>query len=406
MRIYPFNKSPVFTLVAVVLLLTSPLVVADGGATRTPANSAGDDQTSSAENGEIIDLNPSRLPVVTPDGMESVTSMRVDSSTALIQGYVAYDLDQAQSYPTTDDATSAVPGGFITLDTFLAAPGNPNAPDTVDITIEIDLTGIFEINTGAPTMILQGDIALTTFDPTNPFDGLIYQTTFGFLSSALNDVNNPVSTNFASTVNALLGDDPQDFDGGAVIIDSQVLDDLSAKLTLTVPVTLGDSFLLTGFVLGGIGPQPDPADIDPEDPLDVVASSGVIDYSNSANIRILVPEGYAFEGEDPLLDNVVLVGGDSDSDGEPDATDNCTNVSNASQLDSDGDGYGNACDGDFNNDCIVNFLDIAAFANEFLGTNAIFDLNGDGAVNFLDFSSLANAFLSIPGPGLSTGLCE
>ncbi len=406
MRFYPFNKSTILTLVSVALLLTSPLVVADGGATRTPANSFGDDQTSSAENGEIIDLNPNRLPVVTPDGMESVTSMRVDSSTALIQGYVAYDLDQAQSYPTSDDVSSAATGGFITLDTFLAAPGNPNAPDTVDITIELDLTGFFEINAGAPTMILQGDIALTTFNLANPAGGLIYQTTFGFLSSALNDVNNPVSTNFGSTVNALFGGDPQDFNGGAVIINSQALDDLSAKLTLTVPVTLGDSFLLTGFVLGGIAPQPDPADLDPEDPVDVVPSSGVIDFSNSANIRILVPEGYAFEGDDSLLDNIVLVPGDSDSDGEPDATDNCTNVSNANQLDSDSDGYGNACDGDFNNDCIINFGDIAAFANEFLGTNATFDLNGDGAVNFPDFSILANAFMSNPGPGLSTGLCE
>ncbi len=404
MRIYPFSSSSILALVA--LLLTSPLVVADGGATRTPANSAGDDQTSSAEDGEIIDLNPNRLPVVTPDGMESVTSMRVDSSTALIQGYVAYDLDQAQSYPTSDDVSGAVTGGFITLDTFLAAPGNPDAPDTVDITIEIDLSGLFEINAGAPTMLLQGDLALTTFDPANLADGLIYQTTFGFLSSALNDVNNPVSTNFGSTVNSLFGGEPQSFDGGAVIINSQAPDDLSAKLTLTVPVTLGDSFLLTGFVLGGIAPQPDPADIDPEDPVDVLPSSGVIDFSNSASIRILVPEGYAFEGDDPLLDNIVLVSGDSDSDGQPDATDNCTEVANASQLDSDSDGYGNACDGDFNNDCIVNFIDLAAFSNEFLGTNAIFDLNGDGTVNFLDFASLANAFLSIPGPGLSTGLCE
>src|SRR5688500_1997304 len=38
---------------------------------------------------------------------------------------------------------------------------------------------------------------------------------------------------------------------------------------------------------------------------------------------------------------------DSDGDSVVDAFDNCTAVANANQLDSDGDGYGNACDADF-----------------------------------------------------------
>ena len=35
---------------------------------------------------------------------------------------------------------------------------------------------------------------------------------------------------------------------------------------------------------------------------------------------------------------------DSDSDGEPDATDNCVDVANQDQADADGDGQGDACD--------------------------------------------------------------
>ncbi len=95
---------------------------------------------------------------------------------------------------------------------------------------------------------------------------------------------------------------------------------------------------------------------------------------------------------------------DSDSDGVADSVDNCTDIANADQTDADADGYGNACDSDFNNDCVVNFIDIAAFAGEFLGTNAVFDINSDGAVNFLDFVVVSQEFLQVPGPGL--GVCD
>jgi uncharacterized protein (TIGR03790 family) len=41
---------------------------------------------------------------------------------------------------------------------------------------------------------------------------------------------------------------------------------------------------------------------------------------------------------------------DTDGDGVPDASDNCIEVPNADQRDTDGDGYGNICDGDVDND--------------------------------------------------------
>ena len=40
-------------------------------------------------------------------------------------------------------------------------------------------------------------------------------------------------------------------------------------------------------------------------------------------------------------------GGDLDSDGVPDASDNCVLVQNPTQCDTDSDGFGNHCDGDF-----------------------------------------------------------
>lgn len=89
---------------------------------------------------------------------------------------------------------------------------------------------------------------------------------------------------------------------------------------------------------------------------------------------------------------------DGDGDGFGDDLDNCISANNPSQTDTDSDGFGNACDPDINNDCAVNFVDISAFANEFLGTNPLFDFNSDGAVNFVDFGVMTAAFGQPPGP--------
>jgi len=97
---------------------------------------------------------------------------------------------------------------------------------------------------------------------------------------------------------------------------------------------------------------------------------------------------------------LLSVEGDLNSDGDDvtDSFDNCTRVTNAGQVDTDGDGFGNACDVDTNNDCVVNFLDVSAFSEAFLSTNELFDFNVDGVVNFLDFNLVSQYFLGAPGP--------
>jgi hypothetical protein len=95
---------------------------------------------------------------------------------------------------------------------------------------------------------------------------------------------------------------------------------------------------------------------------------------------------------------------DTDGDGVPDPQDNCKLVANPTQLDADGDGYGNACDADLNNSGLVTAADFAimrsvlgqsATANP---TAAAADLNGSGTVTAADFAILRAALGSNPGP--------
>lgn len=98
---------------------------------------------------------------------------------------------------------------------------------------------------------------------------------------------------------------------------------------------------------------------------------------------------------------------DTDGDTVLDNVDNCRLTANQNQIDTDGDGIGNSCDPDFNNDCVVNFVDYSAMTAVFLSTDSpLFDLTGDGVVNFLDVSVFTDYFLAEPGPGLPGNACE
>ena len=78
--------------------------------------------------------------------------------------------------------------------------------------------------------------------------------------------------------------------------------------------------------------------------------------------------------------------------------DNCTLVPNANQRDTDGDGYGNICDADINNDGIVNVIDLGLFRAVFFTGDADADFNGDGIVNVIDLGVLKSGFFQPPGP--------
>lgn len=145
----------------------------------------------------------------------------------------------------------------------------------------------------------------------------------------------------------------------------------------------------------------------------VAASQSTVE--NTENIWMIVPAGarYAlrvtsagsFRWDYGLAWQLLT---DTDADGAHDEQDNCIDAANGpllpdvggnSQRDTDGDGYGNICDGDLDNSGgIVNFADLAAFKAMFGTPNADGDLNGSGGiVNFADLARFKALFGKPPG---------
>ena len=115
-------------------------------------------------------------------------------------------------------------------------------------------------------------------------------------------------------------------------------------------------------------------------------------------------DGLADFYEDKNLNGVADVGEsdplqyDTDGDGWKDGIDNCSLKTNADQRDTDGDGFGNVCDPDLNNDGIVNDTDLAIMKTKFYTTDPDADLNGDGSVNTGDLAILKSLNGKPPGP--------
>ncbi|MEO1575878.1 MAG: thrombospondin type 3 repeat-containing protein, partial [Pseudomonadota bacterium] len=88
---------------------------------------------------------------------------------------------------------------------------------------------------------------------------------------------------------------------------------------------------------------------------------------------------------------------DGDADGVIDLADNCATTANADQRDTDGDGFGNRCDPDLNNDGVINVVDLGLLRAVFFSADPDADFNGDGVVNVVDLGIMRTMFFGPPG---------
>jgi lysophospholipase L1-like esterase len=97
----------------------------------------------------------------------------------------------------------------------------------------------------------------------------------------------------------------------------------------------------------------------------------------------------------PPIYNALL---DSDGDSVMDSSDNCIEVANPDQRDTDGDGYGNICDPDFDNNGFVQAADLAYLKLKFFTADEHADLDGNGVVQAADLAIMKAMFFMPPGP--------
>ncbi len=101
-----------------------------------------------------------------------------------------------------------------------------------------------------------------------------------------------------------------------------------------------------------------------------------------------------------LLLSVPCLAQDTDNDGIDDSQDNCIEIPNSNQRDSNGDGFGNVCDADLDNNGTVSFADLNLFKSKFGTADQDADFDGNGSVSFADLSILKSLFGHPPGPAL------
>jgi hypothetical protein len=118
---------------------------------------------------------------------------------------------------------------------------------------------------------------------------------------------------------------------------------------------------------------------------------------------ILLASVFALVASNAYAGSVV----DSDTDLVPDAYDNCTTVANgpndaSNQDDTNQDGYGNACDPDYDNNGATTTIDFNIFFAAFTGAaDPDTDHDANGATTTADFTTFLNYFQNgnaAPGP--------
>jgi Tol biopolymer transport system component len=170
---------------------------------------------------------------------------------------------------------------------------------------------------------------------------------------------------------------------------SVTLDDTTAACAMTEPEVLE---CVLGTILAGEDRAFD---------IDVTVNDGV---AGVISLIAAVDSEVALdteEGNDTATEDVEVVAPD-DGDGVPVAVDNCTEVANPLQGDADDDGFGDACDCDFDQNGFCNISDYDLFVPDLadgVDDGAGTDMNEDGVVDAADQALFFAGFAQgEPGP--------
>jgi len=227
------------------------------------------------------------------------------------------------------------------------------------------------------------------------FNGENANDLFGSAVSDAGDVNND---GYADVIVGAFGDDT----AGEIFGAARILSGVDGGILYTFNGdSASDSF---GYSVSGAG------DVDGDGYGDLIVGAYYDDNNNSdsGSVRVFKGKGLWVDTDNDGLNDAVdtdddndsiqdindvapsnpLVAGDPDNDGVDSVIDNCTNVANPDQLNTDGDSQGNACDNDDDNDGVIDTgdsfpQDVSRSAGN---NNIIFIRHADGAGDYFGYS--------------------
>ncbi len=313
--------------------------------------------------------------------------------------------------PGTDTVTTLTVGGFSTVQGTFTSTTTLVTDTTPDAFAFVDQTGV------APTsLITSAPVPITGINIAAPISvsGGEYSINGGAFTSAAGTISNGNTVRARHTSSDAPGtavDTVLNVGGVTDTFTSTTLQyaiDDAVTTGMNQPVEIdilqNDVGLLpTVFVGIWIDPLHGTASVSP-----VPASPSVIRITYTPNPGYFGPDSFEYWVESGLVvdyavANITVTNPDTDGDGVLNTVDNCSLLPNPSQCDSDGDGYGNRCDGDFTGNGATNAQDTVVFRQQ-LGKPSVgptydrADLNCNGAVNAQDTALFRQLLGKPPGP--------
>ncbi|WP_018411999.1 PEP-CTERM sorting domain-containing protein [Methyloversatilis thermotolerans] len=243
-------------------------------------------------------INLDETPFVSEDGVAFVGKAQGDDSTGTVRVYSEIDSRGVGGVPDLLIGSSvAMTTSSGTL--LSSAGGGP-----VDVTFVLSFDGSFHTYSGNVFHQLVATLTLSVPSATVAFTNVTYQSQLTFRTDLLDET--AVNTESKGNVTYfepgfVYVDEPYASASSTVVSDD--MDDLIGEVRLTVTMAPGQSFVLTNGLSTQVTPEP------------ILPASGAFDYSqswgavdgfNTGRLSILLPEGYALEGNTGLLTNAVV----------------------------------------------------------------------------------------------------
>lgn len=223
------------------------------------------------------------------NGLSSITSVSVDEAQGRLHAYTSFDLPTTVAGYSTIESLGIL-GGYSVFH-------GPNSLGSaaVPVTFEMSIHGAFgPVSANPATVTLFGELDLQI---ANTFAGGAVEADISMLSLGRNSGAVTVTQKKTQQIN---NGPAVDFAGAAPTVLSTAENNLQGVVRVTTLIKPGQYV----SVSNGLGALAMPAyTLLPTLPIQFVSlpSSGSVDASNTANVRIYVPYGYGFDTSGPSL---------------------------------------------------------------------------------------------------------